>query len=297
MSPEDLALAVVAPAPPPSDDAPLTSSASATQQQTILTSLPSNPAVVVPPPPAPTTVTAAPPSPPLSVDDAPLEEEIAPNNNNNAPSVDAQAAGVAGGDTSSTAPQSTSSPEGGAAHYQPSSPSQQRSRRSTANYHQDYSAKGIFTTEEADEEAAEGGIDDESVDDANLRSSLLEKNGVIISMKDPNYKAIMFSAFRKLGAIPTHQRDDETERRVKEETFHLIKNYSGGSFMHYVDWRYPDEGITEVDEKTARTSELCCSCVISLFTDIFYLPCDKSLTSLYCYALSNILCVRDRNLC
>jgi hypothetical protein len=151
---------------------------------------------------------------------------------------------------------------------------QQRSRRSTANYDQDYSSEGIITTEEGEDAAfAEGGEEVESSqhhydnDDnrtSNFSDALTEHhNGIIIlSMKDPKYKAIMFSSFQKLGAVPHDKRDESEEERVKEEVFHLLKKSGGGRFMNYVNFRSPKEGVVEVDEMAARKSELLCAIVL-----------------------------------
>ena len=215
-------------------------------------------------------------APPLSNDDAPLKEESAPQENAPPskevaapPAVAASSSsdGDTGGvDTTivAVAPQSSHGDSSTDIVQPPPTPSlQQRSRRSTANYDQDYSSEGIFTTEEGEEAAfAEGGEEVESSQHHDNRSfnfsdALTEHNGsiIIISMKDPNYKAIMFSSFQKLGAVPKHERDEDEEERVKEEVFHLLKKSGGGRFMNYVNFRFPKEGVVEVDETAARKSE------------------------------------------
>ena len=83
---------------------------------------------------------------------------------------------------------------------------------------------------------------------------------IVLSMKDPNYKSIMFSYFQKLGATPKHLRDKNEEERVEKEVVALLKKLGGGRFVKYINFRSPHSGVVEVDEKTARTSELLCVC-------------------------------------
>ena len=90
-------------------------------------------------------------------------------------------------------------------------------------------------------------------------TALTEQNNdtmIVLSMKDPNYKSIMFSYFQKLGATPKHLRDKKEEERVEKEVVALLKKLGGGRFVKYINFRSPHLGVVEVDEKTARTSEL-----------------------------------------
>ena len=73
-------------------------------------------------------------------------------------------------------------------------------------------------------------------------------------MKDPTYKATMFSFFQKLGVKTSDKRNVEKETQVKNEAYDFFKN-SGGRLMTYINFRRPDEGVVEVDEKTARDSK------------------------------------------
>jgi hypothetical protein len=73
-------------------------------------------------------------------------------------------------------------------------------------------------------------------------------------MKDPTYKATMFSFFQKLGVKTSDKRNVEKETQVKNEAYNFFKN-SGGRLMTYINFRRPDEGVVEVDEKTARDSK------------------------------------------
>lgn len=75
---------------------------------------------------------------------------------------------------------------------------------------------------------------------------------IILSLRDPNYKHVIFTANQKLGTHPN--RDNDEEMRVKEEVFNMLK-ISGGRFMCYQNGKRPQEGLIEVDEKTARKSE------------------------------------------
>jgi hypothetical protein len=77
---------------------------------------------------------------------------------------------------------------------------------------------------------------------------------IVLSMKDPTYKATMFSFFQKLGVKTSDKRNVEKETQVKNEAYDFFKN-SGGRLMTYINFRRPDEGVVEVDEKTARDSK------------------------------------------
>ncbi len=161
----------------------------------------------------------------------------------------------------------------------PSSTSvQQRSRRRTANYQQDYSSEGIIPAEE------EGGVaalpsanEDDNHDDTLSSFNLTSEERIIISLKDPNYKSFMHSYFQKLGDnINMPKEDREDEKQVKDEMVALLKKAGGGTFWNYVNFRYPEMGVVEVEEKVARTSELVVSCVedidlVSCLFDVYYI--------------------------
>lgn len=136
----------------------------------------------------------------------------------------------------------------------------QRSRRSTANYQQDYSSEGIIPVEEG------GALLDDANDDSLTSSNLTLDQQIIISMKDPNYKSFLHSYFQnKLSGdnviMPNNNREDqEDEKQVREEVLTLLKKAGGGTFWNYVDFRHPEKGVVEVEERVARTSEYrCCA--------------------------------------
>ena len=170
---------------------------------------------------------------------------------------------------------------------QPSSSPSQRSRRITTNYHQDYSSDGTITSSDHQQDktspvdmddcatSAEAGPSSQSSRDGRSRttssssSNTTDTNAtsitqgktlnktdcnIVLSMKDPTYKATMFSFFQKLGVKTSDKRNVERETQVKNEAYDYFKN-SGGRLMTYINFRRPDEGVVEVDEKTARDSK------------------------------------------
>ncbi len=77
---------------------------------------------------------------------------------------------------------------------------------------------------------------------------------IILSLKDSSYKQVMFAAFQKLGARCTHARDVKEEKRVKEETYNLLKS-TGRKLMKYRNFRDPKEGFVEIGDKAALDSK------------------------------------------
>jgi len=293
---EETSTAAVA---PPSDAPLIIASSSASPP--ILTSLLSN---VVAPPALLPVATAAPPS--LFNDDAAaLEEESAPLDDHHAPTEEAvlphrasasSDSGVTGSGDRSTSPSQQLSSRSGIANYYSSSqdifpPAEAEEEEATTTPLDSSEEGGVImavpssrrypsrerrNTTAASADAAE--VESNQEDDLSTHLNPLIENGIIVSMKDPNYKAIMFSFFRKLGAVSRDKRDGNEETRVKEEAFNFFKNYSGGRFMNYVNYRSTKDGIVEVDEKTARISELC---VLHSFS-----MCE-SLTSLHAFVLNH----------
>lgn len=168
----------------------------------------------------------------------------------------------------------------------PSTPRQQRSRRSTANYHHDYTSEGIFTTEDAEHDNDDDTFSppisankripsqmkkkirqtsthhDYNDDDLTPHLTTIQQNGLITSMKDPSYKSILFSYFRQLGATPKEERDVSREEEVKRKVLELVMEHScDGKFWNFVNWRKPSLGVEEVDLEVVRASELLCLCL------------------------------------
>lgn len=106
----------------------------------------------------------------------------------------------------------------------------------------------------SDEEEEEDGIDYE---DYSKSSQPVKTSGnvIILSMKDANYKMIMFSFFRQLKVHALKERDRDEEKRVSNEAFDFL-NGLGGRMMKYRNRLKPEEGLVDVDEKTARASKL-----------------------------------------
>ena len=171
---------------------------------------------------------------------------------------------------------------------QPSSSPSQRSRRITTNYHQDYSSDGTIPSPDHQQDSrmvedcatsAEAAPSPQSSRDGSSRTTTTSSSSsnsstsntnattitqgktlsktdcnIVLSMKDPTYKATMFSFFQKLGVKTSDKRNVERETQVKNEAYDFFKN-SGGRLMTYINFRRPDEGVVEVDEKTARDSK------------------------------------------
>jgi len=83
--------------------------------------------------------------------------------------------------------------------------------------------------------------------DSNSGSQTLAENDVILSLKDPSYKATMFKQFRKLGIV----RNADDQNAAADELFQLFKK-GGGRFFKA---RKNSNKIEEVDEKVALASE------------------------------------------
>ncbi len=192
--------------------------------------------------------------------------------------------GIADGvDTAVAAASSSSSQK------QPSSSPSQRSRRITTNYHQDYSSDGTIPSPDHQQDSrmvedcatsAEAAPSSQSSRDGSSRTTTSNSSSssnsstsntnattitqgktlnktdcnIVLSMKDPTYKATMFSFFQKLGVKTSDKRNVDKETQVKNEAYDFFKN-SGGRLMTYINFRRPDEGVVEVDEKTARDSK------------------------------------------
>lgn len=201
---------------------------------------PSHRSIAVAPPPA-----VAAPSFPPSGDDAPIQKEKSTVEGNTTAPVEGEAAPHAAASASNSG---IASGDGASSNPSPS----QRSRRSTANYHQDYSSEGIISS---DEEATSDPVDSKG----SGRNSGAENNDIIVSMTDANYKLVMFSFFQKLGTKRHRDRDVDQENRVKDEVYALFKN-SGRRLMSYVNHRRPQEGLVELNEENARFSK----CVYSI---------------------------------
>ena len=126
--------------------------------------------------------------------------------------------------------------------------------------------------EEEEEEANLGSDDDDGSDyedDSNSSQSVQTSSGndIILSLRDANYKSIMFSFFRQLGTRQYLDEVSDEEKRVKEEVFNIFQS-SGGRLMRHRDGRRPKEGLFEVDEKTARESK--CDCDLSVFLGVSF---------------------------
>jgi len=113
--------------------------------------------------------------------------------------------------------------------------------------------------ESEEEESLSASSDEEDTsdyEDGSTSSSLpllpVLKKGkdVVLSMRDANYKATMFSFFQKLGAKTSVQRDPDAEKKVKEEAYDFFKN-SGGRLMIYRTKSVAD-GLMKADDKAAR---------------------------------------------
>ena len=224
--------------------------------------------------------------------------------------------GIAGGDTAAAA---------AAASKQSSSSPSPRSRRSTTNYHQDYSSEGIIIPSNEEEKATAPPAGDGAIFSAGAaapspryptrdRSSsdsgdsigidvlaaaaaaeeeetalLRHDNDIVLSMKDANYKSIMFSFFQKLGAKTSSNRDVEEEKKVKDEAYAFFKN-TGGRLLSYINYRRVEDGVVEVDEKTARDSKLLLVVVAHTVYTFYLLP---TLHVIYIYYTLFYCCVTE----
>lgn len=112
--------------------------------------------------------------------------------------------------------------------------------------------------EKEDEELVDEGSDYEE-EDSKFKSSLslpiqTSGNDIILSMKDENYKKIMFSFFRQLKVHAVKERDRDEERRVRNEAYDFL-NGLGGRMLKYRNRMKPEDGLVDVDEKTVRASK------------------------------------------
>ena len=132
--------------------------------------------------------------------------------------------------------------------------------------------------EEEEEESLSVSSDEEDTsdyEDGSTSSSLpllpVLKKGkdVVLSMRDANYKATMFSFFQKLGAKTSVQRDLDEEKKVKEEAYDFFKN-SGGRLMIYRTKSVAD-GLMKADDKAAWSSKCCGSHIIWYIFNLFRL--------------------------
>ncbi len=111
--------------------------------------------------------------------------------------------------------------------------------------------------EEEEEDATILGSDEDSDYEDDSKSSLpvqTSGNDIILSMKEANYRMIMFSFFRQLKVHAVKERDRDEERRVRNEAYDFLKGL-GGRMMKYRNRLKPEEGLVDVDEKTARASK------------------------------------------
>lgn len=82
---------------------------------------------------------------------------------------------------------------------------------------------------------------------------------IIMSMTDDRYKSNMYGFYQKLGVSAS----EEDEEKMKKEVFELFESLNG-RFIRYVNWRHPQLGVVELDEKEVKRSEyqngepLCC---------------------------------------
>lgn len=115
----------------------------------------------------------------------------------------------------------------------------------------------LAAVEEEEEEATILGSDEEDDDgsdnEEDSKSSLPAPSGndIILSMKDANYKMIMFSFFQQLKVHTVKERDQDEEKRVRNEAYDFL-NGLGGRMMKYRNRLRPEEGLVDVDEETAR---------------------------------------------
>lgn len=77
---------------------------------------------------------------------------------------------------------------------------------------------------------------------------------MILSLKDEQYRTVMFKAFRKLGAKKESERDKDIERQTKMDVFNSFKD-SGVRMVKHINYRKPDLGLVEADDAYARDSK------------------------------------------
>lgn len=73
---------------------------------------------------------------------------------------------------------------------------------------------------------------------------------IIMSMTDDRYKSNMYGFYQKLGVSA----NEEDEEKMKKEVFELFQSLNG-RFVRYVNWRHPQLGVVELDDKEVKRSE------------------------------------------
>ena len=95
-------------------------------------------------------------------------------------------------------------------------------------------------------------------------------NDMILSLKDEQYRTVMFKAFRKLGAKKESERDKDLERQTKMDVFNSFKD-SGIRMVKHINYRKPDLGLMEADDAYARDSKWSDNTLLNLWLiSIFY---------------------------
>ena len=69
-------------------------------------------------------------------------------------------------------------------------------------------------------------------------------------MTDDRYKSNMYGFYQKLGVSA----NEEDEEKMKKEVFDLFQSLNG-RFVRYNNWRHPQLGVVELDEKEVKRSE------------------------------------------
>ena len=79
---------------------------------------------------------------------------------------------------------------------------------------------------------------------------------VILSLKNPIYKAVMIGYFQRLGGKKNNE-NNEAEKEVAREALHLFKNRKRGEQTRFFkpESRYSSKSYLEVDEIAALESE------------------------------------------
>ncbi len=73
---------------------------------------------------------------------------------------------------------------------------------------------------------------------------------IVMSMTDDRYKSNMYGFYQKLGVSAK----EEDEEKMKKEVFDLFQSLNG-RFCRYVNWRHPQLGVVELDDKEVKRSE------------------------------------------
>ena len=91
---------------------------------------------------------------------------------------------------------------------------------------------------------------------------------VVLSLKNPTYKAVMLGYFQKLGdKKKSADKNNEEERKIAKEVLTLFKGRKKGEVARFFkpEARYSNRCFTEVDDKYALDSECCRSCCLVFF--------------------------------